>query len=187
MAVFPFLVVAWIVAVGLYGLVTSRDLIHQIVCLIVVQSSTYVLLLGVGPRLHVSHLSEPSSTPLTVRLGHTASPIHTRAFAKWFRSVPGNCRAGEWTISPASRPLHTGFGQVSLGDHGSCPSAPRAPCAQTRLLYVTCDSAAATPAPTRRKGARLRAKPATGHSDRGHGDRCGLWTAKRFAKRRPGE
>lgn len=48
MQVFPFLVVAWIVAVGLYGMVTSRDLIHQIVCLIVVQSSTYVLLLGVG-------------------------------------------------------------------------------------------------------------------------------------------
>jgi multicomponent Na+:H+ antiporter subunit C len=48
MQIFPFLVVAWIVAVGLYGLVTSRDLIHQIVCLIVVQSSTYVLLLGVG-------------------------------------------------------------------------------------------------------------------------------------------
>jgi multicomponent Na+:H+ antiporter subunit C len=48
MQVFPFLVVAWVVAVGLYGIVTSRDLIHQIVCLIVVQSSTYVLLLGVG-------------------------------------------------------------------------------------------------------------------------------------------
>jgi multicomponent Na+:H+ antiporter subunit C len=48
MQIFPFLVVVWIVAVGLYGLVTSRDLIHQIVCLIVVQSSTYVLLLGVG-------------------------------------------------------------------------------------------------------------------------------------------
>jgi multicomponent Na+:H+ antiporter subunit C len=48
MDIFPFLVVAWIVAVGLYGLVTSRDLIHQIVCLIVMQSSTYVLLLGVG-------------------------------------------------------------------------------------------------------------------------------------------
>ena len=48
MTVVPFLVVAWIVASGLYGLVTSRDLIHQIVCLIVVQSSTYVLLLGVG-------------------------------------------------------------------------------------------------------------------------------------------
>jgi multicomponent Na+:H+ antiporter subunit C len=48
MRILPFLVVAWIIAVGLYGMVTSRDLIHQIVCLIVVQSSTYVLLLGVG-------------------------------------------------------------------------------------------------------------------------------------------
>jgi multicomponent Na+:H+ antiporter subunit C len=48
MHIFPFLVVAWIVAVGLYGMVTSHDLIHQIVCLIVVQSSTYVLLLAVG-------------------------------------------------------------------------------------------------------------------------------------------
>ena len=44
----PFVVVAWIAGVGLYGLVTSRHLIHQIVCLIVLQSSTYVLLLGVG-------------------------------------------------------------------------------------------------------------------------------------------
>ncbi len=44
----PFVAVAWIAGVGLYGLVTSRHLIHQIVCLIVLQSSTYVLLLGVG-------------------------------------------------------------------------------------------------------------------------------------------
>jgi multicomponent Na+:H+ antiporter subunit C len=48
MQVFPFLVVVWILAVGLYGIVTSRHLIHLIMCLIVVQSSTYVLLLGVG-------------------------------------------------------------------------------------------------------------------------------------------
>jgi multicomponent Na+:H+ antiporter subunit C len=48
--IFPFLVVAWVLAVGLYGIVTSRHLIHQIVCLIVVQSSTYVLLLGIGYR-----------------------------------------------------------------------------------------------------------------------------------------
>ena len=48
MQVFPFLVAAWIVAVGLYGMITSHDLIHQVICLIVVQSSTYVLLLGVG-------------------------------------------------------------------------------------------------------------------------------------------
>jgi multicomponent Na+:H+ antiporter subunit C len=50
MQFFPFVVVAWILAVGLYGVVTSRHLVHQIVCLIVVQSSTYVLLLGVGYR-----------------------------------------------------------------------------------------------------------------------------------------
>ncbi len=48
MGIFPFIVVAWVVAAGLYGIITSRDLIHQIVCLIVVQSSTYVLLLAVG-------------------------------------------------------------------------------------------------------------------------------------------
>ena len=48
MQIFPFIVVAWILGVGLYGVVTSRHLVHQIICLIVVQSSTYVLLLGVG-------------------------------------------------------------------------------------------------------------------------------------------
>ena len=48
MQYFPFIVVAWILAVGLYGIVTSRHLVHQIICLIVVQSSTYVLLLGIG-------------------------------------------------------------------------------------------------------------------------------------------
>jgi multicomponent Na+:H+ antiporter subunit C len=50
MQIFPYLVVAWILAVGLYGIVTSRHLVHQILCLIVVQSSTYVLLLAVGYR-----------------------------------------------------------------------------------------------------------------------------------------
>lgn len=50
MQIFPFVVVAWILVIGLYGVITSRHLVHQIVCLIVVQSSTYVLLLGVGYR-----------------------------------------------------------------------------------------------------------------------------------------
>jgi multicomponent Na+:H+ antiporter subunit C len=48
MNIFPFVVVAWVIAVGLYGIVTSRHLVHQVISLIVVQSSTYVLLLGVG-------------------------------------------------------------------------------------------------------------------------------------------
>jgi multicomponent Na+:H+ antiporter subunit C len=50
MQIFPFIVVAWILLIGLYGVITSRHLVHLIVCLIVVQSSTYVLLLGVGYR-----------------------------------------------------------------------------------------------------------------------------------------
>ena len=48
MHIFPFIVVAWILGVGLYGIITSRHLVHQIICLVVVQSSTYVLLLAVG-------------------------------------------------------------------------------------------------------------------------------------------
>lgn len=50
MRVFPFVVVAWVLAVGLYGIVTSRHLVHMIISLIVVQSSTYLLLLAVGYR-----------------------------------------------------------------------------------------------------------------------------------------
>jgi multicomponent Na+:H+ antiporter subunit C len=46
----PFLLAAWLFVVGLYGIVTSRNLVHLVVCLSVVQSSTYVLLLDVGFR-----------------------------------------------------------------------------------------------------------------------------------------
>jgi multicomponent Na+:H+ antiporter subunit C len=50
MSIFPFVVAAWIFVVALYGVVTSRNLIHLIMCLSVAQSSTYVLLLGIGYR-----------------------------------------------------------------------------------------------------------------------------------------
>jgi multicomponent Na+:H+ antiporter subunit C len=50
MTVFPFLVAAWLFLVGLYGIVTSRHLVHLIVCLSVSQSATYVLLLAIGYR-----------------------------------------------------------------------------------------------------------------------------------------
>ena len=48
MSFLPYAVAAWVCAVGLYGIVTSRNLIHLAVCLTVTQSSTYVLLLSVG-------------------------------------------------------------------------------------------------------------------------------------------
>jgi multicomponent Na+:H+ antiporter subunit C len=48
MSYLPYAVAAWICLVGLYGIVTSRDLVHLALCLTVTQSSSYVLLLAVG-------------------------------------------------------------------------------------------------------------------------------------------
>lgn len=47
----PFAVAAWIFLWGLYGIVTSKNLVHQVVCLAVLQTSTYVLLLGIGYKV----------------------------------------------------------------------------------------------------------------------------------------
>jgi multicomponent Na+:H+ antiporter subunit C len=46
----PWLLTAWLLGVGLYGIVSSRHYVHLIGCLTVVQSATYVLLLAVGYR-----------------------------------------------------------------------------------------------------------------------------------------
>jgi multicomponent Na+:H+ antiporter subunit C len=47
-SVLPYLLAAWVFLVGLYGIVSSRNLIHLVVCVSVCQSATYVLLLAVG-------------------------------------------------------------------------------------------------------------------------------------------
>ena len=52
----PYVVAAWLFVVGLYGIVTSRHLVHLAVCLSVVQSSTYLILLSAG---YVRHGSAP--------------------------------------------------------------------------------------------------------------------------------
>jgi multicomponent Na+:H+ antiporter subunit C len=48
--VLPFIVAGWIFVVGVYGAIVSKNLIHLALCLTVIQSSTYVLLLSVGYR-----------------------------------------------------------------------------------------------------------------------------------------
>jgi multicomponent Na+:H+ antiporter subunit C len=48
MGIYPYLVAAWLLGCGLYGVITSRNYIHLTICLTVVQASTYVLLLAVG-------------------------------------------------------------------------------------------------------------------------------------------
>ena len=50
MSFFPFVVAAWLFVIGLWGVVSSRNLVRTVLSLTVVQSSTYVLLLGVGYR-----------------------------------------------------------------------------------------------------------------------------------------
>ena len=54
----PYYIAAWLFVIGLYGIVTSRHLVHLIVCLGVVQSATYVLLLSIGFR------SLPAEAPI---------------------------------------------------------------------------------------------------------------------------
>ena len=63
----PYLVAAWLLVVGVYGMVTSRHLVHLVVCLTVAQSSTYVLLIAVGYRDGAAapvFKSHPASTPV---------------------------------------------------------------------------------------------------------------------------
>ncbi len=48
MSFLPFAVAAWLFLVGLYGIVSADNLIRAILSLTVVQSSTYVVLLGIG-------------------------------------------------------------------------------------------------------------------------------------------
>lgn len=54
MSIVPYLVAAWLLVVGLWGVITSRHLVHMILCLGVAQASTYVLLLAIGYRTGAS-------------------------------------------------------------------------------------------------------------------------------------
>ena len=58
MSIYPYLVAVWLFAVGLWGVINSRNYLHLIMCLMVVQASTYVLLLSIG---YVKHGTAPIS------------------------------------------------------------------------------------------------------------------------------
>ncbi len=71
----PYALAAWLLVIGLYGVVTSRNLLHLIVCLSVVQSATYVLLLTVGyvaggsaPVFYQVSLGTPAVDPVVQAL-----------------------------------------------------------------------------------------------------------------------
>ena len=86
MSYLPYAVCGWILLVGLYGIVTSRNLVHLAVCLTVTQSSTYLLLVCVGyvhgggaPIFGATKpgSSEPSPLNKTNAWAETASVIAT--------------------------------------------------------------------------------------------------------------
>jgi len=47
---FPEVIAAWLFVVGLYGIVTSRHLVHLVMCLGIIQAGTYLLLIAGGYR-----------------------------------------------------------------------------------------------------------------------------------------
>lgn len=52
MSYYPYLVAGWLLVIGAFGIVRSRNLVHVVVSLSISQSGTYVLLLAVGYQRH---------------------------------------------------------------------------------------------------------------------------------------
>jgi multicomponent Na+:H+ antiporter subunit C len=67
MSFFPYAVAAWLFVVGLWGVVSSRNLVRTVLSLTIVQSSTYLLLLAVGFR-HGAKAPIVADIPNTSRL-----------------------------------------------------------------------------------------------------------------------
>jgi multicomponent Na+:H+ antiporter subunit C len=73
MSHYAYFVAGWLLFIGAFGIMRSRNLIRSIVCLAVAQSGTYVLLLsagyqwGAGPPL----FGEPASKPTL----HVVDPL----------------------------------------------------------------------------------------------------------------
>jgi multicomponent Na+:H+ antiporter subunit C len=63
MSHFAYYVAAWLFLIGVYGVVSSRNLIHLVNCLAVMQSSTYIVLLSIGYRTDATAPVFDSQTP----------------------------------------------------------------------------------------------------------------------------
>jgi multicomponent Na+:H+ antiporter subunit C len=55
-----YLAAIWLVLAGIYGILTTRNLVCAVACLSVAQSGTYLLLLGLG---YLHHGAPPVATP----------------------------------------------------------------------------------------------------------------------------
>lgn len=68
MGLYPYLVAAAMLVLGILGIARSRNLVQAIVCLSIAQASTYVLLLAVGYQHHATApvFGSPSGPTLKV-------------------------------------------------------------------------------------------------------------------------
>jgi multicomponent Na+:H+ antiporter subunit C len=73
MSLYPYLVAAWLLLLGAFGIVRSRNLIQAVVCLSVAQAGTYVLLLSVGYQRNAAPplFGEPAAPTTT----HVVDPL----------------------------------------------------------------------------------------------------------------
>jgi multicomponent Na+:H+ antiporter subunit C len=72
MSILAYGVMSWLFLIGMYGVVTSRNLIAMVLCLSVSQSATDVLILEIG---YVHGGSAPVFVDLTRRPGPTVDAI----------------------------------------------------------------------------------------------------------------
>lgn len=63
MSIYPYIVAAWLMLIGAFGVARSRNFMHAVLSLSVAQSGTYVLLLAVGYQRKASPpvFGEPAS------------------------------------------------------------------------------------------------------------------------------
>ena len=96
MSYLPFALAVWLLVIGLYGVVSSRNFIHLALCLTVMQSSTYVLLLAIGYK-------HRSTAPVFYGV-----PVGSRAVD----SAPGFIRASD-TSTGSSTDVSAGTGSMN--------------------------------------------------------------------------
>jgi multicomponent Na+:H+ antiporter subunit C len=64
-SVYAYIVAAWLLLLGAFGIARSRNLIHSVVCLSIAQAGTYVLFVAIGFQRKAMPpvFGEPASKP----------------------------------------------------------------------------------------------------------------------------
>jgi len=111
MTIFPYIVASWLLLIGLFGLVRSRNLVHLTNCIAVVQASSYVFLISIGyrtggqPPITVHKTSAPYVDPVVQALTLTDIVVGTTV-AALLLAIAVQLKNQKGTIDPDDiRPL----------------------------------------------------------------------------------